>query len=139
MKNHLKLHSKKTHHAFTLIELLIVIAILGIVMTIGVGAYTEYSKRIADEYGKLLVNEVMAAQKVAFIHKRRYFENFTAIGYANENVMSEFNYFKASISKCGTEKVTRCIMVAATPLTEKSTGTTFILDSNGNRLPLDKW
>ena len=133
---------KKKHNnttGFTLIELLIVVAILGIITSVGTAAYGNYSQRVADEYGKMIVKEVMAQQKIGYIHKRRYYDSFQPIGYPNKNVESEHGYFKVSLSQCGTEKLTRCILVTAAPLTTNTSGTSFSLDSNGNRLPVDGW
>ncbi|HBF06935.1 MAG TPA: hypothetical protein DHW71_06180 [Gammaproteobacteria bacterium] len=124
---------------FTLIELLFVVTIIGIVMAVGTAAYGNYSKQINDEYGKILVEDVIAREKAYYIHNRTYSLSPQALGYPAGALRSEQDFFEIAIRVCNGDTITRCVEVTARPLTESTTGTTFVRDTRGNRSPLDEW
>ncbi len=124
---------------FTLIELLFVVAIIAIIMSVGISAYSNYSKEVADEYGKILIDDIISREKAYYIHYRTYTLSFQDLGFDSATVKSEQNLFQAAISVCSGDKISRCVEVTAKPLTEKTSGTIFSRDTRGNQKPLGEW
>jgi len=124
---------------FSLIELLIVVALIGIISAVGSVAYGQYAKKANDEYAKITIEEVMAQQKINFLRTRSYTSKLINLGYPTNTLNSQKNLFKISLAKCESEPLTQCVLVTANPLTTKTTGTVFTLDTHGVKTPPDEW
>jgi len=66
-------------HAFTLVELLVVISILAVLMGIGIGAFTYANRRIADTRTRTLIKQIEVAME-AYRQEFGYHVQQPAIG-----------------------------------------------------------
>lgn len=90
---------------FTLIELMIVIAIIGILAAIAIPAYQDYIKTGRRSDGKAMINKVMQAQERFRANNTNYTNNFgsgglgLATGDPVTSINSEEGYYKIAIKK----------------------------------------
>ena len=60
---------------FSLVELLVVVAIIGILSTIAVPQYSEYRKRAYDSAARSDVRNIITAQEMYYLDNNRYTAN----------------------------------------------------------------
>ncbi len=120
---------------FSLIELMIVVAIVGILAAVAMPTYTQYLIQAGRAEGASMLMEVMAQQENTFRTKLRYFGNLNKVGYTTKKVNSETGLYKISGGLCSSESISRCVLLTATPQgAQASYGESpLTLDSLGNR------
>jgi type IV pilus assembly protein PilA len=116
---------QKTHQSgFTMIELLIVIAVIGILATVAIPQYTQYKARANDADAKSTLHSIFLACKSYWT------DNGTAANCVISTITSTtYGYVqsaKISVSANGNENT----FVATSSNIDSSN--TFSLDSNGN-------
>lgn len=90
---------------FTLIELMIVIAIIGILAAIAIPAYGDYIQKGRRSDAKAMINKVMQAQERYRANNTNYTDNFGANGLGlvsaatQTSINSEESYYTISIKK----------------------------------------
>ena len=75
--------------AFTLIELLIIVAILGVLVTTGRGAYSRMKQKSNQAEAQVLLAQIVGAEKSFFSEFRTYGDQIQKIGF-NVNVAPQF-------------------------------------------------
>ncbi|PAV48170.1 pilus assembly protein PilE [Pseudomonas sp. HAR-UPW-AIA-41] len=79
----------KRHMAgFTLIELMIVVAIIGIISAIAYPSYQEYVLRGNRSEGQAFLNDAAARQERYYAQNNTYADTAAKLGYANNNSSS---------------------------------------------------
>ena len=116
----MKMKSKiKTQRGFSLIELMIVVAIIGILAAIATPSYIEYVIRTNHSDAKDKLTEIMYQQERYVIRNRTYTEDIGALGYTvdgNDDVNSDEGLYTISASTCATGTIARCVLLTATPV-----------------------
>ena len=82
---------------FTLIELMIAIAIIGIVAAVAYPAYTQYAERSHRAEGKAMFTQAIADQERHFSNNNTYAANLTIMGYSANPAISENNYYSLAV------------------------------------------
>lgn len=75
---------KKMQRGFTLIELMIVVAIIGILAAIAIPNFNRFQAKSKQSEAKTNLKGIFTAAKARFAEKDNYGTNFIAIGYAPE-------------------------------------------------------
>lgn len=75
----------KTEHGFTLIELMITVAIVGILAAIAYPSYTEYVLRSNRSEGQAFLNDAAARQERYYAQNNTYADTTAKLGYSTAN------------------------------------------------------
>jgi type IV pilus assembly protein PilE len=126
-------------NGFTLIELMLVLAIIGILSAIAVPSYTNYIWKAKQRDGREDVYRVMAQQERYFLKNMAYTYNLGlgGIGYdvaAGEPVISPEGYYEITAIECNDDTIevtTACVQILATGRNDELTS--FYLESDGDK------
>jgi|TARA_B110000902_G_scaffold267281_1_gene359843 type IV pilus assembly protein PilE len=137
----MSIHLLKKHKGFTLLELMIVTAIIGTLVSIAVPSYTAYIRESRETDGREDTYRIMAQQERYFLKNMAYSDNLGlgGLGYsgaANAAVTSPGGFFAMTASTCTGWAATdfSCIRVIATGQ-DQMAATNFWLESNGSQSP----
>lgn len=123
---------------FSLIELMIVVAIIGILGAIAYPSYQSYVIKSGRTDGQAKLSEIMQAQERRFATAQSYITNLGAggLGYgvvANAAVPSDEGRYDISAAACGTG-IASCVVLTATRKGAQASDTqcgNLTLDSRG--------
>ena len=104
----------KPSSGFSLIELMIVVAIVGILAAIAYPAYTEQTIRGRQSDGQVMLLEVMQAQERFYSQNQAYTTDLTALGYAVANPESQGDFYSIAAAACPGSTVAQCVLLTAT-------------------------
>ncbi|WP_283939457.1 type IV pilin protein [Pseudomonas sp. R3.Fl] len=126
---------------FTLIEVMVVVAIVGILAAIAYPSYQQYVLRSGRADGKAKLMEVMQAQERFFSQNQTYTATLGTgnggLGYsadANGAVASENRKYNITAAACANKTIASCVVLSAAPVGGQANDSecgTLTLDSTG--------
>jgi len=125
---------------FTLIEMMIVVAIVGILAAIAFPSYRDYVERAGRADGKAKLMEIMQAQERFYSQNQTYTANLGAggLGYgvaANAAVASDEGRYNIPAAACG-GAIASCVALTADAVGQQASDTKcgdLTLDSRGTK------
>lgn len=105
------------HKGINLIELMVVVAIVGILASIGYPLYTDQVEKTRRTDGKAKLLEVLEAQERIYSARNTYFTTLTTLGYPVDiNLPSDEGFYQITAAQCpGPIALTQCIRLSAAP------------------------
>uniref|UniRef100_UPI0030D75138 type IV pilin protein n=1 Tax=Pseudomonas sp. RL_15y_Pfl2_60 TaxID=3088709 RepID=UPI0030D75138 len=105
---------------FTLMELMIVVAIIGILGAIAYPSYQNYVLRAGRSDGHAWLMRIMQAQERFYSQNQTYTANLGAgglamTGNANAAVISEDQRYSITAAACAGATIATCVMLSAAP------------------------
>jgi type IV pilus assembly protein PilE len=122
---------KNQANGFTLIELMIVLAIIAILSLVAYPSYQNQMEKVRRGEGVALLNEIMQAQEREFVDARTYRTDLTLLGYGADPVVSENGYYQVAAAACGANALTVCIQLTATGIGVQAGTPALTLNSRG--------
>lgn len=124
-------------HGFTLIELMVAVAVVAILATIALPSYTEYVKRGTRADAQSFLMEVALRQQQRLVDRRAYAATITDLGMSVPTSISG----KYTVSMSAPAAVPPNFTITAAPQGAQSTEAcgTLTVNSNGTRSPAKCW
>ena len=131
----------KDLNGFSLLELMVVVALIGILTMVALPSYSEYVIRTNRADAKDLLTDVAFHQERFNTRNRTYTVTMTDLGYSADPATSANGFYTVDATACLNSTIASCVLLTATPVagTAQVSDGTLTLDSRGNRLPLTKW
>jgi len=106
----------------TLIEIVVVMAIIGILLGVAFPSYQQHMIETRKSDGLLIINRVMQAQENFYINRLTYTQDLTQLGFANANNQpSEKGYYTVSAVPCNGD-IAICVDITTTAQGVQVTG-----------------
>lgn len=137
--NNMGLNAMKKHSGFTLIELMIVVAIIGIMSAIAYPSYTSYMKKSARADAKVGLVKLADKQERFYLQNNAYTATITDLG--TDSGVSEEGYYNFTIASAN---LVNGFVLTATAVAGKSQAndtdcTVMTLSSTGVKSPSTCW
>lgn len=122
----------KQQSGMTLVELMIVVAIIGILVSVAIPNYTKYVQRSNRGEGTSILLSILRAQENFSINNLTYTTNLTQLGYPDP-YESPNGLYRFTASTCGSDPIVECVQVIATALGHQIPDGNLTINSRGER------
>ena len=124
-------------HGFTLVELMIVVAIIGILAAVGIPAYNDHTKRARRAEGRDALLDIAARQERRYSDANQYTDNLGSLGVTDPGgcsaagVQTDNCFYTLTITSLGSTN--QAFTAKAAPITPDPDCGTLSLDQTGAR------
>lgn len=119
---------------FSLIEILITLAILGILAAFAIPQYNERIRMAKRADGQQMLTEVMQSQERYFTRELSYTSDLRNLGYVGTaDVSSSQGHYQVSAKPCPGYAISQCVRLLALPANKHSGEDQLTLNSLGER------
>lgn len=145
IRQSLNIHSRSRARGFTLIELMVVIAVIAILSTIAVSSYRNYVMRATRTEGRMALLAIQVAEEKYFLQNNRYAQDIATVVAAppaglgvNLTAAGVTTGGKYTISFAAATATTYTLQADATgSQTDDTTCLQFTINEQGARTPND--
>ena len=122
---------------YTLLELMVTVAIVALLVTAALPTYRAYSEKLALVDGRNRLVELMYLEDGYFAENATYTVDLVKhLGV--EDTLSDKGRYRVTATACG-DGIAECVRLSATPVAADSGLQTLTLDSRGARTPKKLW
>lgn len=89
--------TKKNQQGFTLMELMITVAIIGIISAIAMPSYTKYVIKTKRTDAKVALMTIAQKQESFFVQNMSYAQNLTTLGFPTDVINSENDNYSVQV------------------------------------------
>ena len=122
----------KNNKGFTLIEVMIVVAIIGNIAAIGYPSYGKYLHKAGRAEGSALLLEVMEKQEQHYRRKRTYATALSDLGYAGSAETERYKIVEP-MAACENTTIRRCVLITADAQGKQPVDQKLTLNSRGEK------
>lgn len=129
-----------SEHGFTLIEMMIVVAIIGIIAAIALPSYNDSVAKGKRTDGQSALFDAASKMEAYFYTNKTYSADLTDIGYASATPSSPEGFYTLGVNAATAGcPISSCYELQATAGAPQTSDGNLTLDSLGRKLPQDKW
>lgn len=133
------MRKRRASHGFTLTELMITVAIIGILASVAYPSYTNFVTRSNRSEGQRELLRYANLQEEVYVDNRAYAANMIGLGKSTETIDTESGNYTISV-QAGSTATTYTLQAVAKYIQTKDIGCTILtVDQTGTKTPTACW